>query len=29
MNSIKAYKHIEDGIVYKYSFRFLILVFNY
>lgn len=29
MNGIKAYKRIEDGIVYRYSFRFLILVFNY
>ena len=29
MNGIKVYKRIEDGIVYRYSFRFLILVFNY
>lgn len=27
MNGIKVYKRIEDGIVYRYSFRFLILVF--
>lgn len=29
MNGIKAYKRIEDGIVYRYSFQFLISVLNY